>query len=711
MVMSKMWLSFLLMIASLAGNSFLYAQPLQEKQSTNTLQQALYAAKDDTAKINVLNALAYAYRNIQPDSGLLYGKQAIVLAEKINWKTGLAKAYNYTGNNYQSLSDSLGALKNYANALAIYRQTGNKDGIAWSLQNTGNVYLFLLSNYPKALPYYEQSAGLFKEVNDKKGMAASYENLAIAYESLGDYPKALQTFQQAANIDEALNDEEALAVNYGHMGIFYDDLSQPLKALDYCNKSLAIFKRTGNKTGIAHNYTSIGNIYLSLSKYEKAIDYFRQSFKMYTQLGDKSGEAKSLGNMGMAYTALSQFPEALQHNEKSYSLNKELGDKSGMASVLNNIADIYMNAPDSVVHNLGIDVKTRYAKALNILQQSLNLSKEIGDLYVEQFALESLSTVYEKQGNYPQAYNTYKVYIQVRDSILNDEKQQEITHKEIAYEYDKKEQVLKAEQDKKNVLAAAEIKRQTLIKNYTLAGVSMLIIFSAFMIASYNRRRKIKFDKQVLDVEMKALRAQMNPHFIFNSLHSISRYVMENDKENTLEYLSKFANLMRLTLENSREQEVPLEKDLHALELYMQLEALRFKNSFTYSIEIDPQLDKEDTLIPPLLLQPFVENAIIHGLQDNENGLIKISVKKEKDTMICCIIEDNGNGNKETIASNYNEERKHKSLGKKIISERLNIINQIKKVKTSVHIFDLNNKERNESGMRVELLLPLQLAF
>jgi sensor histidine kinase YesM len=235
----------------------------------------------------------------------------------------------------------------------------------------------------------------------------------------------------------------------------------------------------------------------------------------------------------------------------------------------------------------------------------------------------------------------------------------------------------------------------------------MLLIFSAFMIASYNRRRKIKFDKQVMDVEMKALRAQMNPHFIFNSLHSISRYVMDNDKENTLEYLSKFANLMRLTLENSREKEVPLEKDLDALELYIQLEALRMKNNFTYNIEIDPQLDKEDTLIPPLLLQPFVENAIIHGLKDNENGLIKISVKKEKDEMICCVIEDNGTGNKETVAS----ERKHKSLGKKIVNERLNIINQLKKVKASVHIFDLHNNENNESGMRVELLLPLELAF
>jgi tetratricopeptide (TPR) repeat protein len=704
MGMYKLWLSFLFLVTCA---SFLCAQPLQEKRSVSELQQALYESKDDTSKINILNALAYAYRNIQPDSGLLYGKQAITLSQKINWKTGLAKAYNYTGINYQSLSDSANALQNFANALSIYKEINNKDGIAWSVQNSGNVYLFLLSNYPKALTYYEQSAALFKQAENKKGMAAAYENLAIVYESLGEYPKALQTFQQAANIDESLHDEEALATNYAHMGIFYDDLSQPAKALDYCNKALAIFKSTGNKTGIAHNYNSIGNIYLSLSKYDEAVYYFQQSLEMNTRLGNRSGEAKCLGNMGMAYSALLKFPEALQNNEKSYALNKELGDKSGMASALNNIAYIYMNAPDSVLAKLDFGAETKYQKAINILQQSVNLAKEIGDLYIQQYALESLSDIYAKQKNYSKAYTTYRSFITVRDSILNDEKQQEITHKEIAYEYDKKEQALKAEQDKKNVLAAAEIKRQTLIKNYTLAGVGMLIIFSVLMIASYNRRRKIKFDKQVMDVEMKALRAQMNPHFIFNSLHSISRYVMENDKENTLEYLSKFANLMRLTLENSREREVPLEKDLNALELYIQLEALRMKNSFSYNIEVDPALDKEDTLIPPLLLQPFVENAIIHGMKNNENGLIKISVKKEKNEMLCCVIEDNGTGNKETIAS----ERKHKSLGKKIVNERLNIINQLKKVKASVHIFDLSNNENNGSGMRVELLLPLELAF
>ena len=218
------------------------------------------------------------------------------------------------------------------------------------------------------------------------------------------------------------------------------------------------------------------------------------------------------------------------------------------------------------------------------------------------------------------------------------------------------------------------------------------------------------FGKQVLQTEMKALRAQMNPHFIFNSLHSINEYIMENDKDRASEYLSKFARLMRLVLENSREQEVPLESDLAALELYMQLESLRFANRFQYRIKIDPGIDRENTLIPPLMLQPFAENAIVHGIKDKGDGLIKIDIHAENNSMLRCIVEDNGAG-RETPAMAKETRGERKSLGMKIMQERLNTINQLKKAKAAVYIFDLKDAENKPGGLRIELLLPLKLAF
>lgn len=319
-----------------------------------------------------------------------------------------------------------------------------------------------------------------------------------------------------------------------------------------------------------------------------------------------------------------------------------------------------------------------------------------------------LSETEERLGNYKSALEYHKNYTLYKDSIFNDENKKKLTAMETQRLTEEKDQQIQLLNQQK-ALETSEVKRQTLIRNIIIAAVIFIGLLTFLFIVLYNRRKKIKFDKQVKEVEMKALRAQMNPHFIFNSLHSINKYVLENDKENASVYLSKFANLMRLILENSRERQVPLEKDLDALELYMQLEALRFKNKFSYSINTDEDVDKENTLIPPMLLQPFVENAIIHGVQNKEHGEIKIHVYKEKE-MICCVIEDKSSLKENTVVA-VDENKKHKSLATKIITERLSIFNQIKKVKSSVNIFDLKNTENKTGGMRVELLLPLELAF
>ena len=186
--------------------------------------------------------------------------------------------------------------------------------------------------------------------------------------------------------------------------------------------------------------------------------------------------------------------------------------------------------------------------------------------------------------------------------------------------------------------------------------------------------------------------------------------MIDNEGKLASAYLIRFSNLMRLTLENSREKEVSLSRDLSALELYMQLEALRFKNKFQYVIEVDPGIDWESTLIPPMLLQPFVENSIIHGISNKEGGVIKISVSREGN-MIRCVVEDNGEGRKNSVKFKIAQEVKRESLGVKITQERLQIIDKLKKVKTAIFITDLADINNGSSGLRIELLLPFVNAF
>jgi len=359
---------------------------------------------------------------------------------------------------------------------------------------------------------------------------------------------------------------------------------------------------------------------------------------------------------------------------------------------------------------LGYDGRRRYSIAAKTVRQSVKLSEEMGDLGVQREALEELSAIYAKQKDFSNAYGTYKKFVVVNDSIYTDEKQKQITHKEIEYEYDKKEALLKAAQEEKDALAAAEIKRQKIIRNYTWGGAGVIALFSFLMIVSYNKRKKSLFDKRVSEVKMQVMRLQMNPHFIFNCLHSINKYVIDNEKQLASEFLIRFAKLMRLILENSQQKEVSLESDLSALELYMQLEALRFKDKFKYSIYVDPDINTESTQIPPMLLQPFVENSIIHGMQNKEGGLIKVIVNKEQD-MFRYIIEDNGIGREQAAIIKSNQDGKKESLGMKITKERLQIINQLKKIKSSVSVIDMKDSSNTPSGLRVELLLPFETAF
>jgi len=216
--------------------------------------------------------------------------------------------------------------------------------------------------------------------------------------------------------------------------------------------------------------------------------------------------------------------------------------------------------------------------------------------------------------------------------------------------------------------------------------------------------RKVEISK----VELKALRSQMNPHFVFNSLNSIQHYIFNSKSDEAVKYLNKFAKLMRVILNNSDKPTVAIEDDLESLKLYLELEQMRFEDKFEYKFEIDENVDLDYDIMPPMLLQPYVENAILHGLTTgNKKGLLILSVRSEGN-FIVCTISDNGIGRKK--ASEIKRTMpldKHKSLGMKITEERLRILNEISKSEHSVVITDLENPDGSSAGTKVELYVPI----
>ena len=244
----------------------------------------------------------------------------------------------------------------------------------------------------------------------------------------------------------------------------------------------------------------------------------------------------------------------------------------------------------------------------------------------------------------------------------------------------------------------------------SLGGLALsLIVFLWVRRVKKREEVKTEINKKIGDMELKALRAQMNPHFIFNIMSSIQHYITNNNTEAALKYLSKFAKLMRSIMDNSRQSVILIKDELSALELYLELESMRFKNKFTYEINVDESVDVNYDEIPAMLIQPYVENAILHGIGNKEGkGHLSISLAKQNE-MVVCKVEDDGIGRKKAMSIRDGKKSTHKSMGMEITRERLELLNITRDSNLSVNVMDLEDDNGVSTGTRVEIAVPADL--
>lgn len=246
------------------------------------------------------------------------------------------------------------------------------------------------------------------------------------------------------------------------------------------------------------------------------------------------------------------------------------------------------------------------------------------------------------------------------------------------------------------------------ITGLILVVLGVVGLFIHLRIRQIRREVKLKmeFNQRLAENEMKALRAQMNPHFMFNSLNSIKHYILKENKKDASRYLTKFSQLMRAILANSEHKLVSLEDELHALNLYLEIEAMRFNQEFKYSIVVDPGIDTSHVFVPPLLIQPFVENAIWHGL------LPKITERKldirivSVNGMMEISIEDNGIGRKAAAVRNEARNGHEKSMGMKLTTDRISLIKNMLDISAHIHLEDLQDNMGGAAGTRVTIIIP-----
>ncbi len=667
-----------------------------QNENIDSLVSALKDLKDeDTIKIDVLNQLCRkntSHGNYK--EGIIYANNALKLAKQLNYPKGLAGSYNSIGYVYGNQGKFDLALSLHNTSLMIcnkYTLVGQK---ILTLNDIATIYIYKGEDI-LALDFLNQSLKLCIQIGDKKGEAKANGNISILQINQGDYITALEFSMKALKYFEGVQDTIAIGKSYQNIGNIYAGLTNHTFALKYYQKALLLFELINSKAGMAQLNGNIGLIYRREHNYDKALHHLKLCQQLSAEINDVNTLKMVYSNIAKILIDKKMFSTAIENYHKSLDIVRKLQDNHSIMIVYTALGEVFneMKISDS---------------ALYYFDQSLKLSAAAGFKPQTMSNHLGLSIAYENDSNYSKALINHKKYSEINDSIYVEKTHQQISDMEAKYENDiKTEEIEKLSIQER--LQQKEIETQSFYIYLMLIAIGTFILIVIFGFVILLTKRKAERARRNLDIaklEMKSLRSQMNPHFIFNSLQSIQNFLISNKSEDANEYLLKFSKLMRLVLENSMQQEVPLKDDILALDLYMQLEQLRFTRPFSYEIMVEDSVNPEVDSIPPLLLQPFVENSIWHGLQyKSDSGKIMIRFKKEKEALIC-VVEDNGVGrsfSKKLKEPVFNKE----SLGIKLTEERISLLHKVHGVEAKLSVVDLFSSENKPSGTRVEVYLPM----
>ena len=605
----------------------------------------------DTSKVNIYNALAHEYRESNPDSTAVYANKAQQLAQKKHYIFGLANAYLNKGN--------------------------------------ANV---ILSNYPAAHTDFERSQKAFEQVlqsvsdgnqnRAKNGLARAYASLGVVYSEENNYSKALENYFKALKLYQETGQKASVSKAYNNIGIIYKSQSHPEKALDYFKKALQIQNETGEQSA-AVTLTNIGVIYFEQGNQNKALVYYDQAKKFFATIDNKRGYALLLNYLGDYYKKANDLEKAIGYYKQAQNLYQQLENRFGVSLVLYNLAELYYG-------------QQKYPEALLSGERSLALAREIGTLDQVKYSEKLLSEIYTTTVDESKAFGHYKQYIIIKDSLDNEENTKKFVRAEMDFEYEKKEALL-----------MEQTKRQQQFALFLIIGGLLLLVL---IFVTYNRlqiKRRLTLQKEVAEYEQKALHLQMNPHFVFNCLGSISSFIVQNGTDSAIKYLSKFSKLMRLTLEYSKGSLIPIDKEIEGLQNYLELEQLRFNKKFEFLITTSPHIE-DDMALPPLLIQPFVENAILHGMVPKEgDGTIAVHFDVNNNKLVCTITDD-GIGFRKSQAIKENSVKAHQSMALEITKKRLEMMEATMAQSANVTIEEIKNEKQEAIGTKVVISLPIQ---
>lgn len=558
-----------------------------------------------------------------------------------------SKCYLLIGEINASISEWSLALTNYERAYQKLKpKYDNTSEYKTALRGLANANL-KLANYPEALRYYQEASALQR---DKNELAEGQLDISEVY-------------YQMKNYREALNAVEQIKLN--------SKLQSDLLAVKIQNQK--------------------AKIYAKLNEVDKANDLYQSSQQNLRSSGNAAPKVEAERELQNTKEEISgalveqkRFDEDIALRNQSIDYNLESNNLSAVSK-------------DKIELSKSLVAKGETNSAIRELEEAATIADTINSPAEQANAYLNLADLYEKSNKPMQAISTYKKY---STAVTQSQIQNEVLQKERAHLIKKQSEI----EEQRNIISIGQQQEQTILQRQKLVIYGLIIIIIIVMVTSYFIYKNAQASKRANQLlALKSLRSQMNPHFIFNALNSVNQFISQNDERAANKFLSEFSRLMRLVMENSQEDFISLQKEEEIISLYVKLEHYRFRDKFDFEITGLDKLEKETIEIPPMLIQPYIENAVWHGLRYKETkGNLTINFKRN-DNGIQVVITDDGIGRKQSINLKTENQKQHNSTGLSNIQNRIAILNTIYKTHYQVKIEDISEN----TGTRVTISLPI----
>lgn len=531
-----------------------------------------------------------------------------------------------------------------------------------------------------AYAYADSALAVHLLIGDMRGVAAILDNKGVFYTHQGDYRSALKVQLKSLTIFEQLNDSAGMAINLTNLFGVYYALRDFENAYNTGERSLALYQKANNLDGLGRMYSNLGLIHRDNKRLDSALHYMQKGLDYFKQLNSRESIADATVNLAEIWQLKGDLDKSTELIEFAAAEYEQIGVFSKRLDIYAALIKIY-------------EAEEKYHEGLNVADKMLQLSDSTNQLQYRRDALRLLMKLHGKVGNANKALDYAEAFIAANDSVLN---QQAIIEMNRLKENDalERQQRNLASMQQKNQILALQLQRRT-----WMVGGLILVILLLTTIALFSvNQRKLNSERKSMQLEQSLLRSQMNPHFIFNALSAIQNFMYRSEPREAAKFLSSFARLIRAILDYSRRELIDLEEEMSWLENYLNLQSLRFENRFRYEIRCNPELLSMQLMIPPMLTQPFIENALEHGFSDIDYTGLLITEYRMNNNQLEVSITDNGKGISGDSKRN-DEETPHAT---EITHDRIRLLNQFSRHKYAFRIESPEN-----GGTVVRFTIPL----